>query len=218
MDEIGRLFLSWRKGMSSRRYIIGLIKRNVTEGVTFSYLTEEVEKALKDGFQPYTDFPNVNVTYKENVLEIFAQRLIKFDRGDIKAFIDFWDLDPLFIQDPYYLLAHTQGWLPTDTFEFLADFYPVRGLKFVTDLAGLSHNTLKPGDIKVGDNLQYILEPDNKWDKYAVYLTLNGKKIGYIKKVHNLLFSRQRSKWLKTKAKAIEQNGEIKRIFIEVFV
>jgi hypothetical protein len=40
-----------------------------------------------------------------------------------------------------YLLAHTQGLVPTDNFEFLADFYLTKNLKFVSEIAGLTYSS-----------------------------------------------------------------------------
>ncbi len=69
-------------------------------------------------------------------LDIFAQRLIKSERPDIQNFYDFWEIEPQFKDDKFYLLGHTQGLLPTDNFEFLADYKPVEGLHFLTEIAG----------------------------------------------------------------------------------
>jgi hypothetical protein len=216
MDEIGRIFLSWKKGPGTRRYIVGLIKRNSTEGATFSYLLPEVEKASQEGFKPYIDFPNATKVYRENVLDIFGQRLVKFERTDSKEFINFWKLDPRFIEDKYYLLAHTQGWLPTDTFEFLAEFYPVRGLIFVSDLAGLSYFDFDEKLLIPGEKLDFILEPQNRYDKEAVLVISKGKKVGYIKKIHNRVFYKQRSTSLKVKVKSVETSQTGKRVFVEI--
>ena len=78
--NIGTIYLAWRKGKGSRRKIVGLIKKNATSGVRFSYIKAGVEEAQKEGFTPYVDFPDTEKVYSENVLEIFGQRLIKTER------------------------------------------------------------------------------------------------------------------------------------------
>lgn len=218
MDEIGRIFLSWRTGPGARRFIIGLLKRNMTDGATFSYLLDGVKAASKEGFKPYIDFPNPNKVYSENVLEIFGQRLMKFERGDSYEFLNFWGLDKSFNKDKYYLLAHTQGWLPTDMFEFLAEFYPVKNLSFVSELAALSHNVIATGQLRVGDMLKFTCEPANEFDKEAVYVSFDGKKIGYIKKIHNRIFYKPRAEFLKIRVKSLEQSDTIKKIFVHIYI
>ena len=97
---IGTIFLAWRKGKSSRRKIVGVIKKNATSGVRFSYIKAGVEEAQKEGFTPYVDFPDTEKVYSDNVLEIFGQRLIKTERSDIQKYLDFWDISPEFKIEP----------------------------------------------------------------------------------------------------------------------
>lgn len=216
MKEVGKIYLSWRESLGGRRYIVGVLKRNATEGIRFSYLIKEVEKAIKNGFSPYTEFPDINKEYTDNVLEVFGQRIMKSERADISDFYDFWEIDPQFQDDKYYLLAHTQGLNPTDNFEFLADYNPHKDFRFLTDLAGLSHTRLKADEVKPGDILTYKLEPSNLYDRYAVQVFKGDKEIGYIKKIHSKVFYKQDG--FKLIVKAVEQNGIIKRIFVKVFV
>src|SRR5690554_4620567 len=170
--------------MGSRRHIVGVLKRNATQGVRFLYLKKEVERAKKDGFSPYTEFPDINKEYTENVIEIFGQRIMKSERSDISDFYDFWEINTKYKEDKYYLLAHTQGLNPTDNFEFLADYNPIKDLRFLTDLASLSVLNLKAKSVKTGDLLTYTLEPDNPYDKKAVKVFKDNMEIGYIKKIH----------------------------------
>lgn len=89
MKAIATIYLAWRKGKGSRRKIVGVIKKNATNGVRFAYIQEGVVEAEKEGFTPYTDFPDTSKEYTENILEIFGQRLIKTERPDIKKYLDF---------------------------------------------------------------------------------------------------------------------------------
>ncbi|GAB3202212.1 hypothetical protein ABID22_003815 [Pontibacter aydingkolensis] len=216
MKGIGNIYLSWRKGQGQRRYIVGVIKSNVTEGVRFQYLQEGVEKAKADGFLPYTEFPNLNQTYTENVLDVFGQRIIKSDRQDIKTFLDFWEINPKFLNNKYYMLAYTQGFVPTDNFEFLASFNPVEGLCFVTDLANVGSNKIENTAIKVGDKLRFERESDNQFDNKAVKVFKGDLLLGYIKKIHCNVFHKNSSVRPELTIKAIEKNGYVKRIFVKV--
>lgn len=215
MKAIGKIYLVWRKGKGSRRSIVGVIHRNATEGLRFQYHKAGVHAALADGFTPYIDFPEVEKIYTENVLEVFGQRLIKTERTDIQRYLDFWDIDPKFKEDKYYLLAYTQGMLSNDNFEFLAEFQPVKDLKFVSEICGLSHLSLPSGTLSVGDKLTYELEKANPIDKFAVKVKKGQLDVGYVKLVHSRVFHKSRYP-LQIKVKSIDQNGIINRVFIEI--
>lgn len=101
VKAIGNIYLVWRKGKGSRRNIVGVIKRNTSEGVRFTYILKGIAEAEKDGFTPYVDFPDVKLEYSENVLDIFGQRLIKTERPDIQKYLDFWNIKPGYTSDKY---------------------------------------------------------------------------------------------------------------------
>ncbi len=216
MKAIGTIYLAWRKGKGSRRKIVGIIRKNVTDGVRFEYIKEGIQEAQKEGFTPYIDLPDTSKKYSENVLEIFSKRLIKSERSDIQKYLDFWAIDPKFKEDRYYLLAYTQGMLSTDNFEFLADFHPVKELKFVSEICGLTHTQLKAGALMVGDILSWKLERENPYDKYAVKIFKGPEFIGYIKIIHSRVFHKKLINPLIVKVKSIDQNGNINRIFVEI--
>ncbi len=216
MREIGQIYLGWRKGQGEKRHIVGVLKRSATEGVRFSYLTKGVESAILEGFTSYPEFPDLKKEYRENVIEIFGQRIIKSERADILEFFEFWEIDTKFKDDKFYLLAHTQGLIPTDNFEFLADYNKIKSLRFLTDLASLSVLKLPAGSIVKGDILTYCLERDNPNDKEAVKVFKDKTHVGYIKKVHNKVFHKTGKGELNLFVKAIEQNGIIKRVFVKV--
>jgi hypothetical protein len=184
--------------------------------VRFSYIKKNILAAQQEGFSPYVEFPDIEKQYSDNVLEIFGQRLMKTERSDIQTFFDFWEIKPEYKNDKYYLLAHTQGMVPTDNFEFLADYKPRKGLSFVTDLASVRLRNLEPGSIKPGDKLTLELEPCNEFDKYAVKVFKDQTQIGYIKKIHSRVFYKSRGKNLKLSVKAVDQNGLVSRIFVKV--
>lgn len=217
MKAIKTIYLAWRRGKGSRRKIVGVIKKNATNGVRFEYFQKEVEEAQKEGFTPYIDFPAIEKEYKDNVLEIFGQRLIKTERTDLNKYLDFWDIDPKYKDDKYYLLAYTQGLQSNDNFEFLADFNPIRNLRFVTEICGLSHSEIKPGTLSIGDTLSWELEKSNPKDKYAVKVLKGDQMIGYVKMIHSRVFYRSFKYRLNIRVKGIDQNGKLNRVFIEIF-
>lgn len=216
MKAIGNIYLSWRKGKGSRRNIVGIIKQNITEGVRFNYIIEGVNEAKKDGFTVYTDFPDISKVYKDNVLGVFGQRLTKSERSDIQNYYDFWEISPSYKDNKYYLLAHTQGLLATDNFEFLADYNPISGLKFISEVCGLTKLQLSPDLLKVGDQLEWQKESTNSFDQYAVKIFKDNTEIGYVKKIHSRVFFKNGAENLKIRLKSIEKNGHINRVFIVI--
>lgn len=217
MKEIGHIYLVWRKGIGERRIPIGVIRKNVTDGVRFNYLPEGLEKARRFGFVSFEGFPDTTEgkTYSENVIDIVGQRLMRSERNDISDFYDFWKIDKKYKEDTYYMLAHTQGMLPTDNFEFLADFNTVKGLSFITEISGLSKTNISSNDLQIGDVLEYELERNNDHDKFAVKLTKNDKVLGYVKLIHSKVFYQSKSK-LEITVHHIEKNGVLKRVFLHI--
>lgn len=213
---IKQIFLVWRRGRSDRRIKIGKILKNKTDGIRFLYIQEGVNEAIKNGFNMYPDFPNPNVEYRNNVLEVFSQRLTNKDRADIQKYYDYWDISPQLKDDQYYVLAQTQGLLSTDNFEFLAEYYPVKDLKFTSEICGLSKTLIPSGTLNQGDVLQWKLEPNNLFDRYAVRLYKDNLFLGYVKAVHCKVFHVSKRKNLLVKIKSIEQNGHVNRAFISV--
>jgi HIRAN domain len=216
MDEFTDIFLSWRKGQGSRRHVVGLLQKNAEGKFSFSYDKESIKNASKEGFTPYTEFPRIEQHYNGNVLDIFAQRLIKPERPDIQNFYNFWEIDPHYKEDKFYLLGHTQGLLPTDNFEFLADYNIVDGLHFLTEIAALSKYKLPADTLEVGDTLRFEVDKKNEHDPDAVKIFKNKDEIGYVKKIHCRVFHKPGNEKLKLSVKAIDKNGTIKRVFVKV--
>src|SRR5258705_1072225 len=188
MKEFDKIYLSWRKGQGSNRHIVGVLKQSSNGQFAFSYDNPAVEKAKEDGFTPYTEFADITQSYNGNVLDIFAQRLIKSERPDIQTFYDFWEIEPRFKNDKFYLLGHTQGLQPTDNFEFLADYNIVDGLHFLTELAGLSTYKLPAGTLKEGDVLKFEIDNNNEHDHEAVTVFKGDTEVGHIKRIHCKVF------------------------------
>ncbi|PZO30079.1 MAG: hypothetical protein DCF13_04530 [Flavobacteriaceae bacterium] len=214
MKAIGNIQLIWRPGKGSRRISIGTIKKNETDGVRFQYNTLGVEQAKKLGFEHYEGFPDTGKIYSENVLQIFGQRLIKSERTDLKDFYDFWNIDATKTKHKFYMLAFTQGLLPTDNFEFLADFNPVKNLSFITEITNLTESQISSERLSIGDALRYELEPENQYDRFAVKVFKNNLYLGRIKLIHCNVFHKTK-KTFNLHVQGIEKNGVLKRVFVK---
>lgn len=215
MSKIGNIFLVWRKGPGSGRIPVGEIKQNVSEGTRFAYIQDNLEDAKKQGFIPYTGFPDTEKKYTENVLEIFAQRLSKPERNDLSEFYDFWKVKPNMKTDSYYMLSQTQGFIPTDNFEFLTDFNAIKSLNFVTEIAGLTKTKISSKELSLGEKLSYKLDRTNNFDKFAVEIYKGELFVGYVKLIHSRVFYKAKD-IIDIKVHHIEKNGILKRVFIEV--
>lgn len=216
MKAIGNIYLTWRKGKGHRRIIVGVVKRNSTEGIRFMYNQEGVKEAKNEGFTCYTEFPDLNKEYTQNVMDAFGQRLIKSERADIQKYYDFWEINTEYKDDKYYLLAHTQGLLATDNFEFLADYKPVKGLSFISEICGLSKTSLPADTLEIGDNLSWKLDAKNEYDSEAVMVFKGDIMLGYVKKVHCKVFNKTGGENLNIAVKSIERNGHLNRVFIKI--
>ena len=214
---IKQIYLIWRRGRNDSRIKVGVITKSQTEGVKFKYIPSGVKDAIEKGFNMYPDFPNPDIVYKNNVLETFAQRLTNTERGDIQKYYDYWEILPSLKNNKFYVLAQTQGLLSTDNFEFIAEYYPVKGLRFTSEICGLTKRQLSSGTLSIGETLIWKLEKSNIYDKYAVHLyKKNGQEVGYVKTIHSKVFHDSKYKRFEVKVKSLEQNGHINRAFITV--
>ena len=214
MKAIAQIHLIWRSGKGASRIAIGSIKKNETDGVRFQYNKEGLELAKKLGFQHYEGFPDINKIYTENVLEIFGQRLIKSERSDLKDFYNFWNIDVNKVHHKFYMLGFTQGLLPTDNFEFLADFNPVKNLSFISEITNLGELQINSEKVNILDILRYELEPENSFDKNAVKVFKNDLYLGHIKLIHCNVFHKTKKRFT-LEVQGIEKNGVLKRVFVK---
>lgn len=217
MVEFDKIYIVWRKGTGHRRVDIGVLEKTIEGKHIFNYSSDFAKLQETEGVIPYTEFQDISKTYNGNVAEIFGQRLMKSDRPDIDTFFNFWEVDKEKADDKFYLLGKTQGLVPTDNFEFLAEYKLVHQLHFLTEIASLSiEPKLEKGTIQVGDTLRFELEPTNPKDKYAVRVFKGDLFVGYVKKYHCKVFYETGADKLSLTVKAIDQNGYIKRLFVKV--
>lgn len=215
--DIKTIHLSWRQGKGEERYLVGELRKAGNE-VSFRYNKVNIDLAAKQGFKNYPDFPNTDpsVIYTGDLQSIFSLRLMPLTRPDRITYFTFWEIKEQPI-DWFEELAFTQGRLATDNFEFLAEFpYYENGLRFVTDIASLSHRKLDVSSVSINDKVTFELEPGNRRDPNAVKVLKDGVMLGYIKKGHNLFFKEANPNRVSLKIKHIEKNGFINQIYVLV--
>lgn len=213
--EFDTLYLAWRIGKGQRRFLVGKIEF-LGEEAQFSYIEEGVRAAQEKGFQYYPDFPDITRVYSHNVLSSFGNRLNNSRRADIQEYYDFWDIPADKTTDIAYMLAHTGALLPTDNFEILADYHPLKGLKFVSEICGLSQTIPNATTVNVGDVLRYEFEQENTHDPNAILLYKNDIRLGYVKRIHNRVFKGKGIDDFHIRVKSKESNGVLRRCFIEI--
>lgn len=206
------IYLTWRRGRGERRVAVGVVE--TSPSLTFRYLPLGVSEAEAEGFSHHPCFPDTGRVYTENIATVLAQRIISPSRPDAGEYYDFWEISREERGDVVSVLAHSSGTLPTDTFEWLAEFDTAVGLRLVTDLAGLTGHPLDTGSLRAGDTLTWEREPCNPYDPCAVRVMKDGTPVGYVKRVHNRVFSLPGSERLTVTVKRIEHNGHINRAFL----
>jgi hypothetical protein len=214
MKKFSKLYLSWRLRKGEPRHIVGELSKS-GDKFTFKYLISREQKD-KIRFTPYWGFPDMDKEYDTDVIDVFALRLTDFKREDIQNYYDYWEVEKEYRQDPYYMLAITQAIRPNDYYEFLADYEPIAGLSFITEICGLSHYNVSPDLLKTDDVLRWELEPDNKYDSEAVKVFKGDVLLGYVKKIHSKVFYKPYSGTIKIEVKDIDRNGTLNRVFIRV--
>lgn len=213
MGEIERIYVAWREKRGDRRKVFGLIERDGA-GASFRYILTE-EQMHDQGIKPLVDFP-MGKEYTANVLDIFSLRLNNPERPDISRYYDFWGIPENKRGDVYYMLAHTQGLLATDNYEFLAEYNLTDGLRFVSEICGLSHTNIPTGTISIGEQLTWKREDGNEYDKHAVAIYKGALKLGYVKAIHNRVFDDKKADTLHVTVKSIEANGHLSRVFVTI--
>lgn len=217
--DFTRIALMWRPEKGQRRICVGmLLVPKDGNGLTFEYSESGVKEAkqVDTNFSGYPGLPLIAKNSSTQVAEVFFGRLINKSRNDAVDFYDFWLVDKSKIDDPLYILAQTQGLSASDMFEFVPQYFQSHRLSFITDIAGISKYEFDLSTLNVGDELTFTLERDNPYDNNAVYVSHNGKKIGYIKKGHNTVFNRKNNKGIRVTVWSITNLPGFEKLYARV--
>lgn len=181
-----RLLLVWQapeEGKSRARYVVGELCQREGQ-VIFRYLpdTDEFKKACAEGFVCYPAFRKTGQEYTQGVLDSFLRRLPPRKRGDFGKYLEQWRLAPNVEISDFALLGHTGAKLPNDGFSLINPFDHIElPHEFYIDVAGFRHQkNISVDDISVGMKAVFIAEPDNEFNRDAVKIEVDGKKIGYV--------------------------------------
>jgi len=106
--------------------------------------------------------------------------------------------------------------LPTDNFELLADYYPVKGLAFTSELCSLTHLKLPADTLEKGDLLRWERESTDEYDKFAIKVFKGDLFVGRVKRIHSRVFYKKNGSKLKISVKTVNRNGHLNRAFIKI--
>lgn len=212
------IYLAWKSEPHKERHVIGELSCDNGKCV-FKYSQGDViDRAKKEGFEYYPAFQDLNKVYDENVLETFSQRLPDPRRTDYYDFLKYWHAE-YYKSDVFAVLALTGAKLSTDGFEFIAP-HDESPAVFYTELAGFVHHATDEllKRINIGDTFQLMMEPENKYDPYAVKVLFENKPIGYIRKIHaNSVFNALKNNLnVSAKLDSIVANGNIKKMLLKI--
>jgi len=186
------LWLVWKEPQSRQRYVVG--KLWFENEYKFRYITSSedcaqginhcgVDRAEKLGFTRLVPFPEMQVYSNTKLFYIFERRLPNRKRPDFAKLADELGLGKNCTS--LELLQATGGRLATDTMEFVTPFIFSRDGAFDIDfnVAGWRHYQGEQAmvELSAGALIQLVLEPDNKYDPYAIQVrSLSDIMLGYV--------------------------------------
>jgi hypothetical protein len=155
----------------------------------------ETEQAKKLGFAGYPAFKLEQQEHRQGVLAAFLRRLPPRARPDFDAYKAQFRLKPDVALSDFALLAYTGARLPSDGFSVVDTLDDIRApSELVLEIVGHRHYV---GDLKtplnVGEALNLIPQPTNKWDKNAILVKAHGETVGYVNRLQTGAFH----KWLR---------------------
>lgn len=90
---IKKIYISWRKKPGDRRFLIAVLKRSTSNGMTFQYL-DDFSAAQKEGLDNFFGFgKDAEKLSSTEIQNIVALRVISKDKADKKDFLQFWEAD-----------------------------------------------------------------------------------------------------------------------------
>lgn len=189
-NEKDYVYLIWKEPKTRKHFIIAKLSKNGK--YEFEY-AEGIDDALKVGFIPLIAFNNINEKYtSDRLFTSFSSRIPDRRRKDIKKILDKYGMSEY---DEYKLLKLSGGRLPIDDLEFIDPIidngenpierkFNVAGQRYYLGCNG--ENCNKSLDVKIGEDLILELEPNNKFDKFAIKIcNKSNQLIGYIPRYYS---------------------------------
>jgi len=184
------VYLIWKDPEKRDNYVVGELSKNGK--YEFRYINQ-IEDAIKVGYRPFISMNDVGKTYTNDILfPVFSSRLPDKKRRGINEILEKYGLEEY---DEYALLKKSGTRLPIDTLEIIDPIFNDDDNNIVRDfyLAGVRHymdclgnDCDKVTDLDLGLKLKLVLEPENKYDKYAIKVLDDiNRHIGYVPRYYS---------------------------------
>lgn len=156
--------------------VVGMLER-FTGFYRFSY----THGSRIEGFTRFGSLKK-DVTESEDLFPFFQNRLLNKSRPEYSSFLNWLALENG--DDPFEILALTEGKRATDQIEVFAHPSPVNGrfvTKFFVHGAGYTAQTMADG-FKISDDIYLMMDVQNHIDSDAIALRSNNPKcfLGYV--------------------------------------
>jgi HIRAN domain len=193
--EPQRLLLAWQASDPDgerTRFAVGELLRERDQCVLRYLAGEQVDRARSLGFSGYPAFDASHVEHRKGVMAAFLRRLPPRSRSDFEAYKTQFRLASDLKFSDFALLAYTEAKLPSDGFSIVNPLTDVCGpCQFVFEVAGHRHYAGKLGKpLTVGQRVNLVPEPTNKWDPNAVRIEANSEVVGYVNRLQAAAFLR----------------------------
>jgi hypothetical protein len=186
--EPQRLLLAWQgpdPDGDRTRFAVGELLLAGGECTLRYFSGAEVDRARTLGFSGYPAFDIEQVEHRKGVLAAFMRRLPPRSRVDFVAYQAQFRLKSDLAMSDLALLAYTEAKLPSDGFSIVNPLTDIRGpCEFLLEAAGYRHyaDGLKEAP-SVGQRMQFVAEPSNKWDPNAVRVEVSSELVGYVNRL-----------------------------------
>lgn len=167
------LFVAWRSPSEKSWFTVGRLSSQAGR-FRFDY-THGAKEASGAGFQAFSAFPDLYVTYEsERLFPFFANRLLSRSRREFDDFVR-WVSPHDMEEDPIALLARSGGHRMTDSLELFPEAKKVNGWYHLHFFAhGLSHMPVAGGHraerLQRSERLLILKDVQNPFDKNALVL------------------------------------------------
>ena len=187
------LFLIWKNPQKRSRHKVGIFKKN--SKYEFEY-SDNIQECIDNGFDLLTSFPDKKKNYvSEKIFPEFLSRIPGPTRIDIDEILKKYNLDSY---DAFELIKRSGAKTSLDTLEFIDPILNLKGTNITREfyIAGTRHYCTKDNEskINIGDNVILELEPNNKFDKYAIKMLINNIFVGYVPNYYSQIITQHISK------------------------
>jgi len=184
--EPSRLWVSWQppeteSGPRRRRIVAEIVVKQGEPIFRYLNQTRDYQLAKAEGFQGYPAFNRAIDEHRHGVMAAFMRRLPSRKRRDFTEYLEKYRLPVDFEASDMALLGYTGAKLPGDGFELCPDFTEAPlPLETIVEIAGFRHQHIDVSDLDVGDEVQFVPEPQNDVDADAIAIHHRGRRIGYV--------------------------------------